>query len=180
MKRRRFSERVPNILTAARIPLSAALLLTDFPSPAFYALYCLCVLTDVLDGFLARRLGAVSVLGARLDSAADLVLTGALLVRVLPVAGLTPPLVLCVGGVVFLRLTAAIAARVRFGKFGFLHTLLNKATGVLLFLYPFAVRLPAAPYIVCAAALLSSAEEAAIELTAAEWEPDRRSIFVRK
>ena len=60
---------IPNLLSIARFPLAAAFLATD-AVPARVALIGAALLTDVLDGWLARRQQATR-LGALLDPIAD-------------------------------------------------------------------------------------------------------------
>lgn len=67
---------IANILTMARIvmiPLVATLFFLDHPwgKPAAAAVFILAAITDSLDGYLARRLGQTSALGAFLDPVAD-------------------------------------------------------------------------------------------------------------
>ena len=152
--------RLPSLLTAARFPLALGLLAAEV-STRFLALYLLCCLTDVLDGLAARRLNACSAFGARLDSAADLAVTAVLVWRLWPRAAPDPWLTLWICVAAAVRLAAALAARLRFGRFGFLHTWGNKCTGVLLALYPFALVLTGSRWtlvIVLIAASLSSLE----------------------
>lgn len=120
--------RLPSLLTAARFPLALGLLAAEV-STRFLALYLLCCLTDVLDGLAARRLNACSAFGARLDSAADLAVTAVLVWRLWPLAAPDPWLTLWICVAAAVRLAAALAARLRFGRFGFLHTWGNKCTG---------------------------------------------------
>lgn len=136
--------RLPSLLTAARFPLALGLLAAEV-STRFLALYLLCCLTDVLDGLAARRLNACSAFGARLDSAADLAVTAVLVWRLCPCQAPDPWLTLWICVAAAVRLAAALAARLRFGRFGFLHTWGNKCTGVLLALYPFALVLTGSP-----------------------------------
>ena len=64
-----------NIITCVRIVLSVALLFCPALSPAFYGLYIAAGASDMIDGAVARKTGAVSELGARLDTVADMVFT---------------------------------------------------------------------------------------------------------
>ena len=73
-----------NALTICRIVLCVALLTTEAFSPAFFLVYALAGLTDMLDGYVARRTNSESALGARLDSIADLFLVIVCLVKILP------------------------------------------------------------------------------------------------
>lgn len=74
---------IPNLLSGIRL-LAAAMGFLPAAGGAFAALYLFCGLTDVLDGWLARRLHAESEVGARLDSAADACFTAAVLFRLWP------------------------------------------------------------------------------------------------
>ncbi|HEX7115194.1 MAG TPA: CDP-diacylglycerol--glycerol-3-phosphate 3-phosphatidyltransferase [Steroidobacter sp.] len=67
---------IANVLTLARIlmiPLVVVLFYAPFPwsNPAAAIVFILAALTDSLDGYLARRLGQTSALGAFLDPVAD-------------------------------------------------------------------------------------------------------------
>ena len=73
---------IPNSLTMARIGLTAALHPIFFLgySRLFVTGFCVAFATDVLDGYLARRLHLESYLGMRLDSYADYFLIASSLV----------------------------------------------------------------------------------------------------
>jgi CDP-diacylglycerol--glycerol-3-phosphate 3-phosphatidyltransferase len=73
---------LPNALTVLRIflvPLLVVVLLTRFEGHVYFgaAIFGLAVLTDYLDGFLARRRNEVTRLGILLDPLADKLLTAA-------------------------------------------------------------------------------------------------------
>ncbi|TDB36123.1 MAG: CDP-alcohol phosphatidyltransferase family protein [Deltaproteobacteria bacterium] len=77
---------IPNLLSILRILLAPLLLVaaaTDLPGP-FLFLFLLSLVSDALDGFLARRLNQVSELGAQLDSWAPNSTVGATLPPILP------------------------------------------------------------------------------------------------
>jgi CDP-diacylglycerol--glycerol-3-phosphate 3-phosphatidyltransferase len=80
---------VPNLLTMARIaaiPFFVWLLDTPTPVRGFWAciVFTAAAITDVLDGYLARKLGVVSVLGKFLDPLADKLIVMAALVWLVP------------------------------------------------------------------------------------------------
>ncbi|MEM1484493.1 CDP-alcohol phosphatidyltransferase family protein [Oscillospiraceae bacterium PP1C4] len=175
-------KRLPNLLTAMRIMLAVLLLFIPAPGGVFLCVYLLCGLTDVLDGWLARRYHTESRLGAHLDSAADFVVAAVLLWRLYPIVAPDAMLMIWVATIAALRFGAAITASLRFGVLGFLHTYGNKFTGLLLFFYPLSLVLTRSTTVIailCTVATLSAVEELAIELTAAQWNPDRKSIFAR-
>jgi CDP-diacylglycerol--glycerol-3-phosphate 3-phosphatidyltransferase len=80
---------IPNLLTMARvvaIPFFVWLLDTPTPVRGFWAciVFTLAAITDLLDGYLARKLGVVSVLGKFLDPLADKLIVMAALVWMVP------------------------------------------------------------------------------------------------
>jgi CDP-diacylglycerol--glycerol-3-phosphate 3-phosphatidyltransferase len=80
---------IPNLLTMARvaaIPFFVWLLDSPTPVRGFWAciVFTGAAITDMLDGYLARKLGVVSVLGKFLDPLADKLIVMAALVWMLP------------------------------------------------------------------------------------------------
>src|ERR1700689_2372001 len=80
---------LPNLLTMGRIvmiPLFLYLLDKGTPKGCFWAaiVFTLAAITDILDGYLARKLGIVSVLGKFLDPLADKLIVMASLVWMVP------------------------------------------------------------------------------------------------
>ena len=62
-----------NIITFVRILCSIAILFCPVFSVAFYSLYITAGLTDMIDGWVARKTNTVSEFGAKLDTVADFV-----------------------------------------------------------------------------------------------------------
>jgi CDP-diacylglycerol--glycerol-3-phosphate 3-phosphatidyltransferase len=80
---------LPNLLTMARIvaiPFFVWLLESATPERGYWAsiVFTLAAVTDMLDGYLARKLGVVSVLGKFLDPLADKLMVMAALVWMVP------------------------------------------------------------------------------------------------
>ena len=155
---------LPNLLSALRIPLSLLLFAFAPDSAPFLALYTLCGLSDMLDGFLASRLNCASPFGARLDSFADFLFFAVAALRLLPglLPRLTPLLWAGASGALLLRLAGCAVARARGESLAPLHSRLNRLTGLLLFLLPLLLPTHAfAPmaHIACASALLSTLDE---------------------
>ena len=83
-----------NLITCIRILCAAALAFLPVLSSSFYAVYLLAGVSDMLDGFVARRTNTASSLGARLDTLADFAFAAVFLVRLLPLFAL--PRWLCI------------------------------------------------------------------------------------
>ncbi len=153
---------LPNLITCSRFLLSAALLFFPAFSPPFRALYAAAGLTDILDGFAARKTGTVSQTGARLDSAADLTLTAACLLRLLPALDIPVWLLAWAAGIALIRAVNIVSGFVMYRRFIALHTVMNKITGAALFVLPLTL-----PFIdlryggaaVCAAAIFAAVQE---------------------
>lgn len=80
---------LPNILTMLRIaaiPLLAGLLLSPSREAGFWAaaVFAVASITDWLDGYLARRMGIVTVFGKFLDPIADKLIVMAAMIMILP------------------------------------------------------------------------------------------------
>ena len=67
-----FRQHGPNIISALRIAGSMGLLFCNVAGWPFWTLYVLCGISDMADGWLARKLNAESKTGAVLDSVADI------------------------------------------------------------------------------------------------------------
>ena len=162
-------------ITSVRIALSLFLPFLPLRSAGFFAAYTVTGLTDVLDGWLARRTGTTSQFGARLDSIADLLFYGVLLFRLFPVLWQTLPVSIwyVVAAIVLVRLASYAAAAVRYHQFASLHTWLNKLTGVGVFLLPYVFALSTGIvycWMVCVLALAAARDGLAIHLC-------RKTIF---
>lgn len=154
---------LPNTLSLLRILLSVGLFWTAPLSIWFWILYGICGVSDVLDGWLARRWDAVTHTGQLLDSVGDVGFFLAILICFFPQwQSWTQYWVLAI---LFIRVFALLLSVCRFHTVPFLHTVLNKITGLLLFLFPvlyglFGFSVPAVG--VCFAASLAALEEVGI------------------
>lgn len=183
----KFAKHLPNILTCIRIAASVSILFIDPLSDIgwlFFAVYAAAGVSDVLDGVIARGIKATSVLGSRLDSAADLVFYSAMIIRLLPIFIDAFQLwVWCVCGAAFLiRLVSYIVAAIKYKRFASLHTYLNKATGFLVFIVPFMLFNGALMSGFAGAAAIFSAvgstEELLIHIFTREYDPQNKTLFV--
>lgn len=83
MKKQFFN--LPNCITFFRIIGTLCLLFMPACSTMFLLIYTLAGVTDVLDGWLARKTGTASAWGARLDSIADLFFYAVLFLKIFPI-----------------------------------------------------------------------------------------------
>ena len=127
---------IANGITVSRLLFSLAMILFSPSSVPFALLYVLCGLTDVLDGFLARKLHTESEKGARLDSIADLIFAVIYAVRILPL--LSVPYWIWIWTVIIavIKVTGIIIASKKAHRLLIEHSFGNKLTGLLLFLLP--------------------------------------------
>ena len=155
-------KKLPNLITAGRILLSFMLLFCPPLSPPFYTVYLAAGGSDLLDGFLARKLDAATPLGAKLDTAADLSLVAVCLIRLLPVLDVPRWLMIWIAGIALIKGINLVCGFVVKKQFVALHTVMNKVTGTLLFLLPLTIawidlRISAA--VVCAVATFAAVQE---------------------
>jgi beta-lactamase class A/phosphatidylglycerophosphate synthase len=125
---------LPNIITLLRIAGSLGLLLFDVTSVAFWIIYALCGISDIVDGWLARKLKCVTKKGALLDSMADICFVACCVWKLLPILDLPQWLWLWAGVIVAIKVVNQISVLVMYGHCCFPHTKANKATGFLLFI----------------------------------------------
>ncbi|MGE9883087.1 CDP-alcohol phosphatidyltransferase family protein [Blautia obeum] len=171
-------------ITTMRMAASLFLLFIPLKSIWFLVIYTFAGLTDVLDGWLARKTGRASEFGARLDSVADLLFYSVLLTRLFPVLYQMLPGVIwyAVSGIVLVRLASYVTAAVKYHRFASLHTWINKLTGAAVFLLPYVLfdsNIVVYSWAVCIIAFAASAEELAIHLLRTDYIANRKSIMER-
>ena len=125
---------LPNILSSLRMVGTVALLLCDAVGTTFWALYTLCGISDIADGWLARKLKCVTRTGALLDSLADICFVACCAWALLPILELPQWLWLWAGVIVAIKVVNQLSALVMYGRCYFPHTTANKWAGFLLFI----------------------------------------------
>lgn len=122
-----------NVITISRIVSSLILLLCPTLSASFYCIYVLTGITDFLDGFIARRTRTTSQLGAKIDTMADTIFVVVCLIKFLP--EIRFPLWIYIWIVVVAIINIILGFMVN-KKYPAVHSVMNKITGVILFLLP--------------------------------------------
>jgi CDP-diacylglycerol--glycerol-3-phosphate 3-phosphatidyltransferase len=175
---------LPNILSAARIGASPLLgyLAASGAEQYFTWLLVPALLSDVADGYLARRFRLASELGARLDSIADALL---FFVAIFAVWALRPDVLqahalagLLVAGGWLLEIAAAL---VRYGRLSSFHTYASKVAGYLLGILIGALFVwglwPPLLYAAVAVSLAASVEELLLIALLPEWRANVRGAW---
>lgn len=101
---------------------------------AFWVIYAICGLSDMVDGFLARKLHAETKTGAILDSVADIVFVVSCAIWLLPALPIPRWLWIWAGVIVAIKIMNQVTALAVCKRLCFPHTTANKLTGFLLFL----------------------------------------------
>lgn len=151
-----------NIITAIRILCSIALLFCEALSPWFYALYITAGVSDMVDGWVARKTNTVSEFGSKLDTVADIIFVVVCLVKLLPVIHLPVWIYIWVGLIACIKVFNIIYSYAVRKQFLADHSILNKITGALLFVLPLtlsAINAKDSAAVVCTVATVAAARE---------------------
>lgn len=135
---------IPNYITALRIAGTACMLFLEPLTVAFYVVYTISGISDIVDGYIARKLKITSELGAKLDSIADLLFYAVMLIKIFPILLKKIPVTLwiVVGIILGLRACTYCVVAIKFKRFASVHTYLNKLTGLVMFLVPYLIKTP--------------------------------------
>jgi CDP-diacylglycerol--glycerol-3-phosphate 3-phosphatidyltransferase len=144
-------------------------------SNIFFVIYIVCGISDVLDGYIARKTKTTSQFGAILDSIADIIFIGINLIIFIPLFRLSWWMIFWIGGIALVRLISLAIGFVKYNTVALLHTYANKATGFLLFCTPILYdkfSLGVTVCMVCSLASVSAIEELAINIVSKRLDRD--------
>ena len=156
-------KQIANIITGSRILFSLPLLFLPLSSAFFYILYLVCGLTDMIDGTIARKTGAVSQFGAKLDTASDFVFLFVCAVKILPRLHIPIWIWAWIILIALSKIFNIAFVLIRKKKLISIHSGLNKITGFALFLFP--LSLPYVKTVYSAMAICSLATVATVQET---------------
>lgn len=151
-----------NIITFVRILCSIAILFCLVFSVAFYSLYITAGLTDMIDGRVARKTNTVSEFGAKLDTVADFVFVVVCLVKLLPIMDFPSWLYIWIGVIALIKIINIVSGYVVQKQFVAIHSVMNKVTGLLLFIFPLTlsfINLRYSAVVVCLVATFAAVQE---------------------
>ncbi len=155
-------KQIANIITLCRILGSIELLFCPVFSDSFYGLYIFCGLTDMVDGTIARKTGAASSFGARLDTVADSLLVIASFAKILPVIRIPVWIWVWAAVIAVVKLVNLVWGILGRKQMPSLHTIANKVTGLCLFLLPLTMSFVDLRYtapVVCVIATIAAIQE---------------------
>ena len=156
------TKHIANILTGCRICGSILLLFFPVFSAAFYIIYLFCGFSDMVDGTIARKTNSTSRFGSQLDTIADLIFVMVSLFKLLPAIHIPGWLWIWIGVIAVIRIGNLLWGYISKKQFISLHTIMNKATGLLLFLLPLTISFVELKYTaiaVCSIATFSAMQE---------------------
>jgi len=141
--------------------LSVVLLFLSPLSFVFWIIYTACGITDMLDGYVARKTNTVSQFGSKLDSIADLIFICAAMIQILPIVKIDFWMWIWIALIAFVKLLNLICGYIVQHAMVMLHTKANKVAGFLLFLLPIILLFAELKYI--AVLVLAAASFAAVQ-----------------
>ena len=155
-------KRLANSITFFRILCSIALLFFPAFSLTFYALYIIAGVSDMVDGWVARRTHTASELGSKLDTIADIVFVIACLVKLLPALNIPVWLWAWIGIIALIKVINIISGFIIQKRFVSVHSTMNKVSGLLLFVLPLTITFLDLKYsaaVVCVFATFAAIQE---------------------
>ena len=132
----RILKHVPNMLSISRVVLVGLWFLLEPFSFWFMVLYVSAIITDIIDGPIARYTGAVSKFGSSLDGTADLIFAACAIYIFVPLLELSPILVVWIFILLGMRLTAIAIIAVRLKEYYTSHLITGRLTALSAALVP--------------------------------------------
>ena len=151
-----------NLITSIRILCSITILFCPVFSVAFYSLYITAGVSDMADGWVARKTNTNSAFGAKLDTIADIIFVIACLVKLFPVTEIPVWLYIWIGIIAFIKAINVVSGFVVQKQFVAVHSVMNKVTGTLLFLFPLTLSFIGLKYsatVICVIATFAAIQE---------------------
>lgn len=159
------------------------MLLVNPFSLAFFVIYTLCGISDVLDGYIARKTKTTSQFGETLDSISDFIFIVFMLIIFIPILTWERWMFYWIGIIALVRFISLGIGFAKYHTLAFIHTYANKATGIILFFFPFllfATGLTATAFVMCSIANLSALEELIINIKSRSLNRNEVSMFRSK
>ena len=151
-----------NGITFFRILCSLALVFCTPLSLPFYVIYAVAGLSDIFDGLIARKTNTATKFGAKLDTIADLIFTVFCLIKLMPILNIPIWLYIWIAVITFIKAANIAAGYIRQKEFISVHSVMNKLTGGMLFVFPLTltwIELRYSAAVICAVATTAAVYE---------------------
>ena len=126
---------IPNILSFLRIIFSFGIYFIREKTYIFFTMVLIIGFTDFLDGYIARKYNKQTIIGSWLDSIADFVFyISFVLYSIIFEKEVIIQLKYFVGIIILIKISSIIICLSKYKKLGFLHTIGNKITGMIIFI----------------------------------------------
>ena len=148
----------------------------------FLLIHILCGITDIIDGYIARKTHTESSLGSKIDSIADLIMMIVLMVVLFPFIDPNQSIIMWVFIIGVIKVISIIIVFIKYRTFEILHTYGNKIVGFVLFVYPISlyfIQSNITEHIICIIASIAALEELLINVSSDVLTVNRKSIFIR-
>ena len=146
----------------------------------FLLVYILCGITDMLDGYIARKMHTESTFGSKLDSIADFIMMLVLMFVLFPFLPLTESIMMWIVIIGVIKVGSIVIVFIKYRTFEMLHTYSNQVVGFVLFLYPMSLYVTPSHVllcIICMIATVAALEELLIHVGSIVLATNRKSIF---
>lgn len=159
---KKMKKRTADFVTGIRIFGSILLAFAPVFSVFFYALYLICGLSDMTDGIVARKTDSSSSFGTVLDTAADFLFAAVSLAKLLVHIPVPAWLRIWIAVIALIKVNNAVYGFIRDKRPISVHSVMNKATGLILFIFPLTLNFIDLRYgaaVVCSVATVSAVWE---------------------
>jgi len=169
-----------NLISIFRIIFSPIILLFPPFSGLFFIFYSIFCISDIFDGYIARKTNSTTKLGAKLDSIGDIILIIIVAIAILPIINFPIIIWTWIFIILIIRIISVVIAYYKYKRFIILHTTSNKLSGFLIFLfvylYPF-IDTGIILSIICIFITFSAIEELIIHLKSKKLNIDIKGLF---
>jgi len=172
---------LPNVISVSRIVFSVVLLFLEPLSALFYVVYVYCILSDMIDGTIARLLKAESKQGPLLDSIGDFAFVIAIIITIFRCFTMPVWLIVWIAAIFVVKVASAIISIKRHSGV-IAHTFLDKVCGYFVVLiipvahvFDIGVGIPGA--VACVITSITAIEDTAIAFSKRKVTSDTLSFF---
>lgn len=173
-------KRIPNLITIGRIIFSVLLVFVKPFSIEFYIIYLIAILSDMIDGFLARKFKVTSLFGSKLDSIADFILFLVIWTSIISSVAFSKMYWFSFIAVLCLRIISLIICYIKFHHMAILHSYMNKFVGFMCIAIPFIINsnyFNIFIWLIILVAVLSVMEEIIIHFLSSKLNTDIKGLF---